>query len=79
MVSLMQPLVGHVCTFSFFQDPESVALQCPLVHHIMRLDHSRVKRHGQYSVSIIRLAESSGLSFLEISHVIGTMQQMHHA
>jgi ATP-dependent DNA helicase Q4 len=76
LIRLLQPLVGHVCDFVFFESDESVLAKHPLVEHIRSLSKGQPLRGGHYTIELSKLAEQSKMTIADLQECIRIMQQM---
>lgn len=75
LVRMLQPLVGHVCDFVFFNASDDAAKRHPLLGHIKAVSKGQSLRGGHYTVEIGKLAEESGMSVAEIQESVRALQR----
>ena len=76
IIRLLQPLLGHVYDFVFFETSESMADKFPLMKHIENASRGKTLRGGHYTIEISKLAKESKMTLVEIQDSIRMMQKM---
>ena len=75
LLRMLQPLVGHVCDFVFFDSSDDLSDKFPIIRHIKALGKGQSMRGGHYTLELTKLAEESRMSLSEIQESLRTMQR----